>query len=149
MYEERFMREALALARIAAAEGEVPVGCVITAPGAGGAPRVVGRGRNTREGSRSALAHAEIAAIDEACRKLGGWRLWQCELYVTLEPCAMCSGAIINAHLPRVYFGAGDPKRGAARFFEESPVFRPEATGGFLEEECSALIRDFFRALRG
>ena len=99
------MREALLLAQEAAAEGEVPVGCVITLD-----DRIVGRGRNRRETNRTALAHAEIEAIAEACRTLGGWRLWQCTLYVTLEPCPMCAGAILNAHLPRVVYGAKDPK---------------------------------------
>ena len=99
------MREALLLAQEAAAEGEVPVGCVITLD-----DRIVGRGRNRRETNRIALAHAEIEAIAEACRTLGGWRLWQCTLYVTLEPCPMCAGAILNAHLPRVVYGAKDPK---------------------------------------
>ena len=147
MYEERFMREALRLAEEAAALGEVPVGCVVTI-GEGEDARIVGRGMNLRESAKNALAHAELSAIDEACRTLGGWRLWQCSLYVTLEPCAMCSGAIINAHLPRVYFGASDPKRGAARLFAESPVFRPEVTGGYLEEECAGLLRRFFAELR-
>ena len=103
------MREALLLAREAAADGEVPVGCVITLE-----DRIVGRGRNRREKGKTALAHAELEAIGEACRTLGGWRLWQCTLYVTLEPCPMCAGAILNAHLPRVVFGAKDPKSGAA-----------------------------------
>ena len=147
MYEERFMREALRLAEEAAALGEVPVGCVVTI-GEGEDARIVGRGMNLRERAKNALAHAELTAIDEACRTLGGWRLWQCDLYVTLEPCAMCSGAIINAHLPRVHFGARDPKRGAGRLFLESPVFQPEVDGGHLEEECSALLRRFFRELR-
>ena len=103
------MREALLLAQEAAADGEVPVGCVITL-----GERIVGRGRNRREKGKTALAHAELEAIGEACRTLGGWRLWQCTLYVTLEPCPMCAGAILNAHLPRVVFGARDPKSGAA-----------------------------------
>ena len=98
-----YMDEALALAREAAAEGEVPVGCVIVCRG-----EIVGRGRNRREADKSALAHAELAAIQEACRKLGGWRLWECTLYVTLEPCAMCAGAILNARIPRVVYGASD-----------------------------------------
>ena len=100
------MREALLLAQEAAAEGEVPVGCVITLN-----DRIVGRGRNRRETDRTALAHAEIEAIAEACRTLGGWRLWQCTLYVTLEPCPMCAGAILNAHLPRVVYGAEEPMK--------------------------------------
>ena len=118
------MREALLLAREAAADGEVPVGCVITLE-----DRIVGRGRNRREKGKTALAHAELEAIGEACRTLGGWRLWQCTLYVTLEPCPMCAGAILNAHLPRVVFGAKDPKSGAA--------------GSLVD-----LLHDFFRTLR-
>ena len=98
-----FMDQALALAREAAAEGEVPVGCVIVL-----GDRIVGRGRNHRERDKSALAHAEIEAIAEACKELGGWRLWQCTLYVTLEPCAMCAGAILSARIPRVVYGASD-----------------------------------------
>ena len=97
MEDRVFMDAALALAREAAAEGEVPVGCVIVRGG-----QIVGRGRNRRENDRTALGHAEIAAIDEACRTLGGWRLWDCTLYVTLEPCPMCAGAIINSRIPRV-----------------------------------------------
>ena len=106
--DEALMREAIALAREADAEEEVPVGCVVTLDG-----RIVGRGRNRRERGRSALAHAEIEAIAEACRTLGGWRLWQCTLYVTLEPCCMCAGAITGAQIPRVVYGAKDPKMGA------------------------------------
>ena len=106
--DERFMREALALAREAAAEGEVPVGAVVVCGGA-----IVGRGRNRREQDKTALAHAELEAIAGACRTLGGWRLWQCTLYVTLEPCPMCAGAIINARIPRLVFGASDPKAGS------------------------------------
>ena len=97
--------KALRLAREAAAEGEVPVGCVIVRDG-----EIVGRGRNRREKDRTALGHGEIEAIGEACRNLGGWRLWECTLYVTLEPCPMCAGAIINARIPRVVFGATDDK---------------------------------------
>jgi len=147
MYDERFMREALRLAEEAAAAGEVPVGCVITC-GEGAEARIVGRGRNTREGAKNALGHAELSAIDEACRTLGGWRLWHCELYVTLEPCMMCSGAIVHAHLPRVYYGAADPRRGAASLFRENTVFHPTAEGGYLAEEASALLRKFFAGLR-
>ena len=103
-----FMGEALKLAREAAQRGEVPVGCVIVKDG-----EIVGRGSNRREADKSALAHAELEAIREACARLGGWRLWQCTLYVTLEPCAMCAGAIINARIPRVVYGASDSKFGA------------------------------------
>ena len=139
------MREALLLAQEAAAEGEVPVGCVITL-----GERIVGRGRNRREKGKTALAHAELEAIGEACRTLGGWRLWQCTLYVTLEPCPM--GAILNAHLPRVVFGARDPKSGAAGSLVDllhlPGCFQPEVSGGVLEADCSQALRDFFRALR-
>ena len=132
MEDERFMREALALAQAAADEGEVPVGCVVVR-----GDEIVGRGRNRREGAKSALAHAEIEAIAEACRTLGGWRLWQCTLYVTLEPCPMCAGAILNAHLPRVVYGAKDPKSGAAGSLVDvlhlPGCFQPEVIGGILE----------------
>ena len=141
------MREALLLAREAAEDGEVPVGCVITL-----GQTIVGRGRNRREKGKTALAHAELEAIAEACRTLGGWRLWQCTLYVTLEPCPMCAGAILNAHLPRVVFGANDPKSGAAGSLVDllhlPGCFQPEVCGGVLEADCSQALRDFFRALR-
>ena len=130
------MRAALALAREAAADGEVPVGCVVTH-----GERIVGRGRNRRECGKSALAHAELEAIAEACKTLGGWRLWQCALYVTLEPCPMCAGAILNAHIP----GAA----GALVDLLHMPgCFQPEVTSGVLSGECAALLTDFFRALR-
>ena len=131
MQDELFMQQALELARTAAAEGEVPVGCVIVQDGA-----VIGRGRNRRETGRSALAHAEIEAIAEACRRLGGWRLWQATLYVTLEPCPMCAGAIINARIPRVVIGAMDPKAGSCgsvvNLFDLPYNHRPEITCGCL-----------------
>ena len=104
----RFMAEAIALAKQAAALGEVPIGCVITKDG-----EIVGRGYNRRETGKTALGHAELMAIEDACRNLGGWRLWQCRLYVTLEPCPMCAGAIINARIPVVVYGAKDPKAGS------------------------------------
>ena len=141
------MQEALKLAREAAAEGEVPVGAVVVKDGV-----IVGRGRNRREKEKNALCHAEVEAIDQACRTLHGWRLWQCELYVTLEPCPMCAGAILNAHLPRVVYGAKDPKSGAAGSLVDvlhlPGCFQPEVLGGVLEEACSQALRDFFRALR-
>ena len=144
--DEAMMREALRLAREAAEEGEVPVGCVITL-----GERIVGHGRNRRERDKTALAHAELEAIAEACRTLGGWRLWQCTLYVTLEPCPMCAGAILNAHL-RVVYGAKDPKSGAAGSFIDllhlPGCFQPQVQGGVLEEDCAQALRDFFRALR-
>ena len=108
--DEEFMLAALALAKEAFDAGEVPVGCVITRNG-----QIVGRGRNRREEAKNALAHAEIEAINDACANLSGWRLWECTLYVTLEPCPMCAGAIVNARIPRVVYGAGDAKSGAVR----------------------------------
>ncbi len=141
------MRQALTLAREAAREGEVPVGAVVVC-----GDRVVGTGRNRRETGKNALFHAELEAIDQACRTLGGWRLWQCELYVTLEPCPMCAGAIINARIPRVVFGAKDRKAGSCgsvmNLFELPYNHRPELMSGVLEEECAALLTDFFRKLR-
>ena len=145
--DERFMDEALLLAREAFDDGEVPVGCVIVRNG-----EIVGRGRNRRERDKSALAHAEIEAIAEACRTLGGWRLWECTLYVTLEPCPMCAGAIINARIPRVVYGAGDAKCGAVRgvcsLFSMEFNHHPVVESGIREEECSALLTEFFRKLR-
>ena len=142
-----YMRQALELAKEAAAEGEVPVGCVIVR-----ADRVVGRGRNRREKDRSALAHAELEAISDACRTLGGWRLWDCTLYVTLEPCPMCAGAIVNARIPRVVFGAADQKCGACGsvcdLFSMEFNHHPQVEKGVLEEETSALLTEFFRNLR-
>ena len=142
-----FMDQALALAREAAAEGEVPVGCVIVL-----GDRIVGRGRNHRERDKSALAHAEIEAIAEACKELGGWRLWQCTLYVTLEPCAMCAGAILSARIPRVGYGASDKKFGAVSsvcsLFSMNFNHHPEVEAGIREEECAALLTEFFQNLR-
>ena len=108
MTDSELMKEALKLAKEAAESGEVPVGCVIARHG-----EIVGRGRNRREEGKNALAHAEIEAIHDACTHLGGWRLWECDLYVTLEPCPMCAGAIVNARIPRVVYGASDAKCGA------------------------------------
>ena len=142
-----FMREALSLARKAAEMGEVPVGCVITR-----GQEIVGRGYNRRETDKSALAHAEIQAIDQACRTLGGWRLWECTLYVTLEPCAMCAGAILNARIPRVVYGASDRKFGACgsvcSLFSMDFNHHPQVEAGLLEEESKALLQDFFQNLR-
>ncbi len=147
MTDEAYMREALALAKEAAAEGEVPVGCVIV-----DGERIVGRGRNRREKEKNALCHAEIEAIDEACRTLGGWRLWRCSMYVTLEPCPMCAGAVINARIPRLVYGARDDKAGSCgtltNLFALPYNHRPEVTGGVLEEEAKTLLRDFFKNLR-
>ena len=147
MDDRHFMEEALALAREAAAEGEVPVGCVIVRKG-----EIVGKGRNRREKDKSALAHAEIEAIREACENLGGWRLWECTLYVTLEPCPMCAGAIINARIPRVVYGASDKKFGACgsvcSLFSMAFNHHPTVEAGILEEEAAALMTEFFQNLR-
>ena len=145
--QERYMQEALALAREAAAAGEVPVGCVIVRKG-----EIVGRGRNRREKDKSALAHAEVEAIAQANRTLGGWRLWECTLYVTLEPCPMCAGAILNARIPRVVYGARDEKYGACRsvcsLFDMNFNYHPVVEGGVLEQACAELMQEFFRELR-
>ena len=145
--DERFMRLALSLADEAAADGEVPVGAVVVYQG-----QVIGRGRNRREKEKNALAHAELEAINEACRTRGGWRLFDCDLYVTLEPCPMCTGAIINARLDHVYFGAYDPKAGSCGSVVDLPALpynhRPEIVGGVLESECREKLTGFFRELR-
>ena len=141
------MREALALAKLAAAKGEVPVGAVVVCDG-----EIVGTGRNRREFGKNALYHAELEAIDNACRTLGGWRLHRCEMYVTLEPCPMCTGAIINARIKRLVYGASDPKAGSVKsvvnLFELPYNHKPEVLGGVLEEECSTLLTEFFKQLR-
>ena len=144
---ECYMEQALALAREAAQAGEVPVGCVIVRAGV-----VVGRGRNRREEKRSALSHAETEAIAQANAHLGSWRLEGCSLYVTLEPCPMCAGAILNARLDRVFFGARDRAMGACGgvmnlFMEDFPN-RPALVGGILEAECGQVLSQFFRGLR-
>lgn len=147
--ENRYMKRALELAREAFSEGEVPVGAVVVKKTTG---EIVGEGRNRRETAKNALAHAEIEAIDAACRALGGWRLPECALYVTLEPCPMCCGAIINSRIDNVYFGAYDKKSGSAqsvqRMFELPYNYRPEVMGGIMEEECSAILTEFFKELR-
>lgn len=147
MTDEEYMREALALAKKAFELGEVPVGAVAVWDG-----KIVGRGMNLRETEKNALRHAEIMAIDEACKNLGGWRLWKCDLYVTLEPCPMCAGAIINSRVKRVVFGASDPKAGSCgsltNLFEMPYNHKPEVVSGVLEEECAALLSDFFAKLR-
>ena len=142
-----YMEKALELAKQAAQAGEVPVGCVIVRN-----DQIVAQGRNCRETKKSALGHAEIQAIDAACKALGGWRLWDCTLYVTLEPCSMCAGAIINARIPRVVFGARDEKYGACGsvcdLFSMNFNHKPQVTAGVLEEESKALMEEFFRQLR-
>ena len=147
MEHEVYMAQALALAREAAAHGEVPVGCVIVKDGA-----VVGRGRNRREEKQAALSHAEMEAIASANEALGTWRLDGCTLYVTLEPCPMCAGAIINARIRRVYYGARDPAMGACggvlNLFMEDFPHRPQLVGGVLGEDCRGVLSEFFRKLR-
>ena len=149
MEHEKYMHEALALAREAAAGGEVPVGCVIVSPDG----VIVGRGRNRREELPDATAHAEVEAIRAACAALGTWNLSGCALLVTLEPCPMCAGAIINARLSTVVYGAREPNSGSVgsviNLFEERYGHRPAVYGGVLREECAALLAQFFAGLRG
>lgn len=145
---EQYMRQALALAAEALEAGEVPVGCVV----ADETGAVIGRGQNTRERSRSALGHAELAAIDEACRARGDWRLDGCTLFVTLEPCPMCAGAILNARLTRVVYGAREEHSGSCGsvvdLFSENYGFHPAVYKGILETECAALMKRFFGNMR-
>lgn len=147
MTKDEFMLEALRLAKESADEGEVPVGAVVTLD-----DKIVGRGRNRREIQKNALAHAEIEAINDACRNLGGWRLWQCEIYVTLEPCPMCAGAIINSRIKKVTFGAQDNKAGSCgtlvNLFEIDYNHKPEIEGGFMKDECAGILSSFFKELR-
>lgn len=147
MEDTYFMDKALELAREAFADGEVPVGCVIVR-----GEEIVGSGRNRREKGKTALGHAELEAISEACRTLGGWRLWECTLYVTLEPCPMCAGAIVNARIPRVVYGAKDPKSGAVssvcNLFAMEFNHHPAVEQGLREAECAALLTEFFASLR-
>ena len=148
MEREDYMRMALDQARQALETGDVPVGCVV----ADREGRVIGRGRNRRQERHSAVRHAEIEAIEAACAAAGSWRLDGCALYVTLEPCPMCAGAIINARIPTVVYGAKEPQTGSCgsviNLFEERYGHRPAIYGGVLEEECAALLRSFFAALR-
>lgn len=144
---EHFMRMALAQAEIAYSIGEVPVGAVITK-----GDEVISTAFNRRETGKNALYHAELDAIDKACEILGGWRLWQCELFVTLEPCPMCTGAIINARIPKVIFGAHDLKAGSCgsivNLFDFPYNHKSEVVGGILEDECSEILSRFFKELR-
>ena len=148
MEHEDYMRLALALAAECVPHGDVPVGCVIVGPDGA----VVGRGRNRREERSDAAAHAEIEAIRDACAGLGTWNLKGCTLYVTLEPCPMCAGAILNARIPRVFYGTRDAAMGACggvlNLFMEDFPHTPALVGGILEEECRAVLENFFRALR-
>ena len=148
MDREHYMALALELAREAYDKGEVPVGCVV----ADSSGAVIGRGRNRREETGDATAHAEIEAIRQACATLGDWRLEGCALYVTLEPCPMCAGAIINSRAPTVVFGAREAVSGSCGsvidLFSEGYGHRPAVYAGVLAEECAALLRDFFRGKR-
>lgn len=145
--ENAFMIRAIELAKESALEGEVPVGAVVVKDG-----EIVGEGRNRRELGKNALYHAELEAIDNACKRLGGWRLWQCELYVTLEPCPMCAGAIINSRIKTVYFGARDSKAGSfgsvVDFNTIAYNHKPEIVSDVMGDECSALLTEFFKNLR-
>ena len=147
MEHQDYMEQALALAREAAAHGEVPVGCVIVHRG-----QIIGRGRNRREEKQAVYSHAEMEAMAQANAALGSWRLEDCDLYVTLEPCPMCAGAILNARIPRVYYGARDREMGACggvlNLFMEDFPHPPALVGGVLAEDCRRVLTDFFRNLR-
>ena len=149
MRDEAYMKKALQLAELAADIGEVPVGAIVVKKSTG---EIVGRGYNRRECDRNPLVHAELIAINEASRRLGGWRLIDCELFVTLEPCPMCAGAVINSRIERVVFGAYDKKAGSCGsltdLFALPYNHRPELLGGVMEEECSAVLSEFFKRLR-
>lgn len=147
MTDQDYMKIALSLAEEAKALGEVPIGALVVWE-----DRIVGKGYNRRETDKNALLHAEIVAIDEACKTLGGWRLHKGTLYVTVEPCIMCAGAIINSRIKRVVYGAPDPRFGAmGSLFDANSVgfnHKSEVVGGVLREECEALMSDFFQGLR-
>ena len=142
------MSAALREAQKAYALGETPIGAVVVKNG-----EIIASAHNLRETGKNALYHAEILAIDAACKKLGGWRLHQCDLYVTLEPCIMCSGAIVQARIKNLCYGADDPKGGAVKSIAQIPgldklCHHPNVTGGIMAEECSQILKDFFRDLR-
>jgi len=145
--DKYFMKKALRRAKDAAKDGEVPVGAVVVYDG-----KVISSGRNRREKNKNALCHAEIEAIHRACKKLGGWRLFECTLYVTLEPCAMCYGAVVNSRFKRVVFGATDKRFGAVGGMADLSALPfnhlPQIEKGVLAEECSALLSEFFKDLR-
>lgn len=148
MENSDYMRYALSLATEAAENGEVPVGCIVV----DGSGKIIGRGRNRREETGKATAHAEIEAIEMACDAKKDWRLDDCSLYVTLEPCPMCAGAIINARIGKLYYGAKEPKSGSCgsiiNLFMENYGYSPEIYGGLLEKECAGVMRDFFEKIR-
>ena len=146
--DEKYMRAALKQARKAIDLGEVPIGCVIVYEG-----KIIGRGYNRRNTDKSVLCHAEITAVKKACKKMGDWRLEECTMYVTLEPCQMCAGAIVQSRIPRVVMGALSPKAGSAGTvinILENPEFnhQVELTKGVLEQECSDILKEFFTELR-
>lgn len=146
--DEKYMKEALRQAKKAADLGEAPIGAVIVQDN-----RIIARGYNTRESKKKATGHAEIMAIERACKKLGGWRLPNSSIYVTLEPCPMCSGAVIAARIDRLYFGAYDSKSGCCgsvcNLFEKGAFNHTvDVVGGIMEDECSQIISDFFKELR-
>lgn len=149
MNDELYMRRALELADMAAALGEVPVGAVVVKQATG---EIVGEGFNRRESDRSPLAHAELIAIAEASKRLGGWRLVDCALYVTLEPCPMCAGAVINSRIERLVYGASDPKAGSCGSVIDLFMYPynhiPPIERGILAEDCSKVLSDFFKQLR-
>lgn len=142
------MREALKEAKKAYAKKEIPVGCVIVKDN-----KIIAKAHNLRECRQNALYHAELIAINKACKKLKSWRLDECDIYITLEPCAMCSGAILQSKIKNIYYGAKDPKGGMAggkfNIFGLRFNYDPYLEGGILEEECSIIIKDFFKELRG
>ena len=145
---EKFMKEALKEAKKAYEKGETPIGAVIVKDG-----KIIARGHNKRETKKNALCHAEIIAINKACKKLGGWRLFQCDMYVTLEPCLMCAGAIVQSRIKNLYFGAYDKKGGAVGSLIDIPALdgitqEVNTEGGILEDECSSILKDFFKELR-
>ena len=146
--DEKYMKEAIRQAGKAAAIGDVPIGCVIVSDG-----KIIARGYNKRNKQHTVLAHAELLAITKACKKTGDWRLEECTMYVTLEPCQMCAGAIVQARIPRVVIGSMNPKAGCAgsilNLLEmEAFNHQVDVTRGVLEEECSRMLSDFFRELR-
>ena len=146
--DEKYMRAAIGQARKAGAIGEVPIGCVIVYE-----DKIIARGYNRRTIDKNVLSHAEIIAIKKACKKIGDWRLEGCTMYVTLEPCPMCAGAIVQARIPKVVIGCMNPKAGCAGsvldlLHEDGFNHQVEMENGVLEEECSRLMKDFFKALR-
>ncbi|MCR5121885.1 MAG: tRNA adenosine(34) deaminase TadA [Ruminococcus sp.] len=147
--DEYYMRRCIELAMLAAENDDVPVGAVVVRQSDG---LIVGEGFNRREKDKSSLSHAELIAIAQASERLGGWRLVDCALYVTLEPCVMCAGAVVNSRVERVVYGADELRFGACgslfNVFEQGLNHTPQVTSGVLKDECTALLKDFFRELR-